>query len=206
MKSSRLTLILLMLLSLPLACPGGEHDGPRPVNFDIEWGTMCNVYRFHHFYYIPDEGGVVFDTKLDYPFLFTGQILFGAEFNILKWLSAGVHTGYYGIYEGRAVIPVLARVNFYPWGKQKKTLYMYGDGGLTFGLQEFHRGSMYHAGGAFRVPIGNGMNIDFKLAGRLCHDHPDIKNPDKEGIIPPDRVRSSQVLMIGAEFSVGISF
>jgi len=200
-----LILILLATSLLSSVC----HAEEPYFKFGLEWGAAATIYRYYYEYYY-DVYETVMNTDSYFLFLGNGHVMGNAGLYFCDKFCASIHCGYMGIHKGRNMVPVLARMTFYPSGFRNNGLFCYGDAGPAFGVTENKNSNglcvICHAGGGYRITLSRKIFLDFLLSARAAFDKPGIWSVYAGAYVPPENVRKSVSNMYGLEFSVGLNF
>ncbi len=211
MKKSISALVALALLSA-LACQartGGETSGSR-ISFGLEWGYFQNLYKYRHINIISQEGSRINDSFLGLSAYPNGSVMAKISYNLHEKVCATLCGGYAGISEGCRAYPVLLRLSFAPKGLYSEGFFSFIDGGLGFRIKpaEYDRRTVTigDIGEGYRIRLSPGCSLDLMLSLRASYDSPSIDNPEGEGYVLPENVRSNEAEYYSVNLSIALSF
>ncbi len=206
-KSIVITLISLLL---PALVCGGQETFRGRVSFGLEWGYCQNFYKFRHINIISQEGSRINENFSGFSALSGGTIMAGVGYDFSEQFRGSVHLGYAGISEGTRVYPALLRISFAPKGQYSEGIFTFLDAGPGFRTKpaeyDWTAVVMGDLGLGYRICLMPYSSLDLLLSIRAVYDRPAIDNPEGEGYVLPENIRSNVAEYYSLNFSIALSF
>jgi len=208
MKKS-VTIIVLALLLPALVC-GGQEPFRGRVSFGLEWGYCQNVYKFRHINIISQEGSRINESFSGLKAISGGSVMASIGYDISDKVRSSVHLGYAGISEDTRAYPALLRLSFAPKGQYGEGFFTFIDAGAGFKTKpsEFDWTAvvMGDVGWGYRICLMPYSSLDLLLGLRAIYDRPAIVNPEGEGYVLPENIRSNVAEYYSLCLSIALSF
>lgn len=202
--------IIIMLLLLPALVCGGQETFRGRVSFGLEWGYCQNFYKFRHINIISQEGSRINENFSGFSALSNGIIMAGVGYDFSEQFRGSVHFGYAGISEDTRVYPTLLRLSFAPKGQYSEGIFTFLDAGPGFRTKpseyDWTAMVMGDLGLGYRICLMPYSSLDLLLSIRAVYDRPAIDNPEGEGYVLPENIRSNVAEYYSLNLSIALSF
>ncbi len=209
MKKS-LAIIILLLSAFVCKAGQGEDAFRGRVSFGLEWGYFQNLYKFRHINIISQEGSRINHSFSGLAAQSNGSIMARVGYDFHEKVRASLYCGYAGISEGCRVYPVLMRLSFAPGGLYGDGLFSFIDGGIGFRTKptEYDRLAvpMADIGEGYRILLTPYHSIELLLSVRAIYDNPAIENPEGDGYVRSENIRSNVAEYLSLNLSIALSF
>ncbi len=208
MKKS-IAISLLALLLPALAC-GGQEPFRGRVSFGLEWGYCQNIYKFRHINIISQEGSRINESFSSLSAISSGSVMACIGYDISERVRSSVQFGYAGISEDCRAYPALLRLSFAPKGQYDEGFFTFIDAGAGFKTKpsefDWTAAVMGDVGWGYRICLMPYSSLDLLLSVRAIYDRPAIDNPEGEGYVLPENIRSNVAEYYSLCLSIALSF
>jgi len=178
----RLVLSILMLSLFAQSLSAGGKDFLGRFHPGIEWGYSGNMFNFHHFNYLDESIGFRINEEEWTAKYSTNAFAYASlSFDLPPYFTTSILTGFEGIDKGRRIIPLLARLSYYPFFLDQDGIFLFLDGGIAL---KHHENDKYvkqvQLGGGYSLMLCDHSKLSFNLGFRLAYDRPDVWDPIEE--------------------------
>ena len=209
MKKSLAIIIALLAGLICEARPGAEEFRGR-VSFGLEWGYCQNFYKFRHINIISQEGSRINDSFSGFSAHPNGSIMAKIGYDLSEEVRTSLHFGYAGISDDTRVYPLLLRMHYAEHGQYGEGIFGFVDAGPGFrtkpGEYDWTAVIMADLGGGYRISLSPLNSLDLMLSVRAIYDRPAIDNPEGEGYVLPENIRSNVAEYYSLCITIGLNF
>ena len=211
MRRKRLLCIFLALVSPLLLNARGQGDKfIDRVQFGLEWGYSQNIFRYHHFNIISDDGYRIDEKTEGLLFDPSGLLLGNVGYDLSDRFNIALYSGYSGFAGANRVIPIALRLSVFPGStifEDGFFSFVEGGAGLRFKQLETQAPALYASiGEAYRVKLSPYVNLDFALCLRVVFDTPMISHPTGKGYVAQENIRANAAQYYALNFSIALNF
>ncbi len=172
----------------------------------LEWGGSFTVLNHYHYNYLDDAVGFrINEEAVRGMFNLNGYFAGYAGMDVAKELNLSLLLGYESIYDGREVMPLSIRLNWYPSGCHSDGLLFFADTGSGIRKSD----SMVkraQIGTGYRLSLSDYSSLDLRLGIRICHDNPDVWDPVEEEYISRRNILRNDAHYFALNFGLVIEF
>ena len=199
------TLVLALALALP--CLAGGASGR--FRSGIEWGANFSFWQFYHFNYISDAGARVDSQDSHFTNYINGTLRAHAGVLLSPAWELDLVSGYVGLWDDRAVVPVNLRLAFYRGGCDLDGgLRLFLEGGPLIGRAKGDAVSwLVREGAGRRIMLSDRLSMDLILSLQQSIDHPggSVFDPGHGIYIPEGNALRSNTSYCALCFSVALN-
>lgn len=201
--SAALTLVLFAMLSPE--CPA---QMARRFTFGLEWGGELMLMSFHDYNYIGEDGSNISENTLDWKrHELNAFVEAKVGINLIDKLNISILSGIKGMEKRNMLVPLEARLSFFPAGICKDGFLLSGGVGICFGKPQFKiRSNTAIITAGYRHALEGGLALDLFAGLRVSSDHPEIYDEAADRIVPQKDIRKNDAIYGEIIFGIGISF
>lgn len=179
------------------------------IEYGTEWGYSATILNDYHYnYYSEGYGSRIDSREREMTYKSNGHLYAFAGYRFTNWMSAGLRTGWIGVFEGRRVVPLTLAVNFLPKGHGNDGFKLFADGGLCFGKRMPGKQIlMARAGAGQRIMLDRKFALDMSMSVQGVSDHPvDVFDPSRNESVSNANLLRSDCGYMSVNLTIGFCF
>ena len=206
----RKTLYLLIFSVFGLLLPGFSAQAQVRFTYGAEWGYTATAYQTYHYNYLSQDEVRVDEEDARFSYKSNGLFVAEAGVEIARKATVTLQSGIMGIYERRNIVPVLLRGAYFFRGTDRPGFSVFLAAGAGYSVN--HSLSDQYSligktGLGFRQPIHKHFCLDLSFSLQAATDHPlHVHDMYTDEVVPPARLRRSDVTYLAANLTVALHF
>lgn len=202
----RALVISALFLCLPCTLFAGGLFSNGRFHIGLGWGGSGTVLTAHHYNYLDQSIGFrIDDSGTQFGFRPHGYAELSFVYDAGEHLTLAVAGGYEGLADGRCIVPFKARISYYLSGIYSDGIFLSGESGVPV-RKRAGNAFLVQAGPGYRLALGGGCSMDFKLGVKMSYDHPKVWDPVEEEYISARNILRNNAWYYALTLGVSLEF